>query len=126
MLTIDDLGRRAKTASRELATATAAEKSAALDAMADQVIKAADEILAANAEDMETARDLGIGKALLDRLLLTPDRIAGIVGGLRKVAALPDPVGNQTGGWKMYNGIRLQRVRVPLGVGAGVGVDAKT
>ncbi len=116
MLTIDDLGRGAKAAARELASATAAEKTAALEAMAERVIKAADDILAANAEDMDTARELGIGKALLDRLLLTPDRIAGIVGGLRKVAALPDPVGNQTGGWRMYNGIRLQRVRVPLGV----------
>jgi glutamate-5-semialdehyde dehydrogenase len=65
---------------------------------------------------MGTAREMGIGKALLDRLLLTPERISGIVGGLRKVASLPDPVGNQTGGWKLYNGIRLQRVRVPLGV----------
>jgi glutamate-5-semialdehyde dehydrogenase len=53
---------------------------------------------------------------LLDRQLLTSDRIDGIVGGLRKVAGLPDPVGAETGGWRLYNGVRLQRIRVPLGV----------
>ncbi len=116
MTSIDDLGRRARSAARVLAGATAADKTAALEAMADHVARAAGEILAANSQDMEQARDLGIGAALLDRLALTPERIDGMVGGLRKVAALADPVGNQTGGWRLYNGVRLQRIRVPLGV----------
>jgi glutamate-5-semialdehyde dehydrogenase len=116
MTTIDDLGRRARTAARALAAATAAGKSAALRAMAARITEAAPDILAANSADMDRARELDIGAALLDRLLLTTDRIDGIAGGLRKVADLGDPVGVQTGGWRMYNGIRVQRVRVPLGV----------
>jgi len=116
MSSIEDLGRRARAAAHVLAGATAQTKSAALEAMAEHVLKASDAILAANAADMEEAKRLGIGSALLDRLLLTPERLGGIAGGLRKVAALPDPVGLQTGGWRLYNGIRLQRVRVPLGV----------
>jgi glutamate-5-semialdehyde dehydrogenase len=114
--TIDELGLRARAASRILGTATAAAKSAALEAMAERVTASADEILAANARDMEKARRLDIGAALFDRLRLDRDRIGGIVGGLHKVAALGDPVGTQTGGWRMYNGIRVERVRVPLGV----------
>ncbi len=113
---IDDIGRRARAASRVLATATSDEKNAALHAMADAVEAATAGLLAANAGDMDQARGEGVTGALLDRQLLTEARISGMAGGLRKVAALPDPVGVQTGGWRLYNGVRLQRVRAPLGV----------
>ncbi len=113
---IDDIGRRARAASRVLAGATSDQKNAALHAMAEAVEAATDDLLAANALDMDQARGEGVSGALLDRQLLTPERIAGMANGLRKVAGLPDPVGVQTGGWKLYNGVRLQRIRVPLGV----------
>jgi len=116
MTTIDEYGAAARAAARRLARATAAEKSAALEAMATAVSDAAAAILSANETDMEQGRAEGISPALLDRLLVNQARIDGIVAGLRKVASLPDPVGLQTGGWTMYNGIRLQRVRAPLGV----------
>ncbi len=113
---IDDIGRRARAASRVLATATTDQKNAALAAMAGAVEAAAAELIDANAGDMDQARAEGVSGALLDRQLLTESRIAGMAAGLRKVAALPDPVGVQTGGWRLYNGVRLQRIRAPLGV----------
>lgn len=114
--TIDDYGRRARDAARLLAAATAEQKSAALEAMAARVLAAGPGILAANESDMAQAREEGVSGALLDRQLLDETRLGAIAGGLRKVAGLPDPVGGQTGGWRLYNGVRLQRVRVPLGV----------
>jgi glutamate-5-semialdehyde dehydrogenase len=84
--------------------------------MADEVERRAAIILSANSADMEQARGEGVSGTLLDRLLLTEDRISGMAAGLRSVANLPDPVGMITGGWTLANGIRLQRVRVPLGV----------
>jgi len=109
-------GERARTASRLIAGATAAEKAAALEAMASAVVDARTGILGQNALDMDQAAEEGVSGALLDRQLLTDERIEGIAAGLRKVAGLPDPVGEDTGGWRLYNGIRLQRTRVPLGV----------
>jgi len=116
MITMDDYGRRARAAARALAQEPAARKSAALMAMADAVDAARPDILAANSADMGQGRDEGISAALLDRLLLTEGRVAGMAAGLRKVAALTDPVGVQTGGWRLYNGVRVHRVRTPLGV----------
>jgi glutamate-5-semialdehyde dehydrogenase len=84
--------------------------------MAAAARSAADEILAANAADMDQARSEGIGAALLDRLRLDPARVEGFAAGLDQVAGLPDPVGVLTGGWTLPNGIRLERRRVPLGV----------
>jgi glutamate-5-semialdehyde dehydrogenase len=116
MTTIDDYGRRARGAARRLAQATAAEKSAALLAMAEEIDGARNDVLRANATDMEQGRSEGLSAALLDRLLLTEARMSGVAAGLRKVAALSDPVGVQTGGWRLYNGVRVQRIRSPLGV----------
>jgi len=116
MITMDDYGRRARAAARALAQEPAARKSAALMEMADAVDAARPDILAANSADMGQGRDEGISAALLDRLLLTEGRVAGMAAGLRKVAALTDPVGVQTGGWRLYNGVRVHRVRTPLGV----------
>ena len=114
--TIDELGRRARKAARSLTGVTSRQKSDALDAMAEAVLATSPAILAANETDMDEGRAQGISEALMDRLLLSPARIEAIASGLRKVAALPDPVGLQTAGWTMYNGVRVQRVRVPLGV----------
>lgn len=110
------LGRQAKEASRVVATASTTAKNQALSLMADRLEEAGAGILAANAEDMEQSKSEGISGALLDRLLLTDVRVAGMADGLRQVAGLPDPVGVVTNGWQMYNGIKLQRVRTPLGV----------
>jgi glutamate-5-semialdehyde dehydrogenase len=116
MSSIDDYGEKARTAARALAAATAAQKSSALESMASSVAAAGETILAENALDMDQARDEGVSGALLDRQALSPERLAGIVAGLRKVAGLADPVGSVTGGWRLPNGIRLERHRVPLGV----------
>src|SRR5688500_5737129 len=113
---IADLGRRAKTASRVLATASTAAKDEALNAAADLLEQRASDVLAANAADLEAAAVGGMEAGPLDRLRLTEDRLAGMAGGLRKVAALPDPVGEVLDGWKRPNGLEISRVRVPLGV----------
>ncbi|MCJ7725839.1 MAG: glutamate-5-semialdehyde dehydrogenase [Acidimicrobiia bacterium] len=114
--TIAGYGARARAASLKLAAATTAQKNTALEAMAAAVDADREVLLRENALDMDQAVGEGVGGALLDRQLLTDARIDGMVAGLRKVAGLPDPVGAQTGGWRLYNGIRLQRTRVPLGV----------
>lgn len=108
--------RRAKVAARTLATAHRATKDAALHAIADALVAAAPEIVAANATDLERGRANGTSDALLDRLALDPDRIAGIADALREVAGLPDPVGEVVRGSTLPNGLRLRQVRVPMGV----------
>ena len=113
---INELGRQARAAGRVLAGLTGQTKRELLLAMADEVQQHVSPILSANADDMEQARSEGVSGALLDRLLLTEDRVRAMADGLRSVARLPDPVGMLTGGWTLPNGIRLQRVRVPLGV----------
>lgn len=113
---MDDLGRRAKDAARVLAGLTSKAKTDVLMSMADRVEAAEDDILAANTGDLDRGRDLAIGEALMDRLRLDGARVAGIAAGLRKVADLPDPVGQITGGWRLPNGIQVERFRMPLGV----------
>src|SRR6478736_3420872 len=108
--------RRAKVASRALATATRATKDAALEAMADALVAQADRIIEANAEDVERGRDNDMSPGLLDRLTLTPQRIGAIADALRFVATLPDPVGEVRRGSTLPNGIRLIEKQVPLGV----------
>src|SRR5205085_12184653 len=75
-----------------------------------------DEILEANARDVEAGQDADIGSALLDRLRLTPERIAGIARGVREIASLRDPVGEVLDGFRLPNGLGVRKVRVPLGV----------
>jgi glutamate-5-semialdehyde dehydrogenase len=111
-----DIARRAKVASRALATATRATKDAALLALADALVASSDEIVAANAVDLERGRENGTSPGLLDRLALTPDRIGSIAAALRELAALPDPVGEVVRGSTLPNGLRLRQVRVPMGV----------
>jgi glutamate-5-semialdehyde dehydrogenase len=113
---IDQVGERARAASHELRQSTGATRRQALLQMADALGEAEAGLLEANAGDMDQAASEGISGALIDRLRLTPARIAGMAAGLRTVSSLPDPVGRETGGWVLYNGVRLHRVRVPLGV----------
>ena len=110
------LGARAKAAARPLATASTATKNAALGAAADLLEHRAAEVLAANAVDLAREEAGGMTRGLLDRLRLTEARVAAMAGGLRQVAALPDPVGEITEGWTRPNGLRISKVRVPLGV----------
>ncbi|MCF8606469.1 glutamate-5-semialdehyde dehydrogenase [Gordonia sp. HY442] len=113
---VTGLATAAKKASRSLATLTTAQKDAVLLAAADAIDQAADTILAANADDVARAEEAGTEPSLVDRLRLTPERIEGITGGLRQVAALPDPIGQVVSGKKLPNGLDLRQVRVPLGV----------
>jgi glutamate-5-semialdehyde dehydrogenase len=111
-----DLGRRAQAASRVLATASSAAKNDALLTAADLLADRATDLIATNAADLDAAAADGIDAGPLDRLRLTEARVAGMVAGLRTVAALPDPVGEVLDGWKRPNGLLIERVRVPLGV----------
>src|SRR5690349_11012982 len=84
--------------------------------MADALAKAEASVLEANAEDVTVATAAGTSPALIDRLRLTPDRIAGMVEGLRQLAGLPDPVGDVVRGWTTPGGVEIRQVRVPFGV----------
>lgn len=106
----------AKQAAAELAVTGTAVKNAALLAMAETLLAEREQILAANAVDMERAAAKGMKSSMLDRLRLTEERIAGMADGLRQVAALPDPVGNVLDGKTLPNGLSITKVRVPLGV----------
>jgi glutamate-5-semialdehyde dehydrogenase len=110
------LGARAKAASRVLAAASTAQKDAALRVAADLLEARTDELIAANAADLDRAERAGVSPTVSDRLRLTPARVAGMAGGLRQVATLADPVGEIVDGWVRPNGLRIRRVRVPLGV----------
>lgn len=103
-------------ASLTLAQLSSADKAALLEAMASALETEQDAILSANEQDLQAAREKDIGSAMLDRLMLNPERIAGIAAALREVAALPDPVGQVTRSDTRPNGIQVSKVRVPLGV----------
>lgn len=111
-----ELGRRAKIASRALARSSSSQKDAALRAAADLLEARCDEILEANALDVSAAEADGVSPTVIDRLRLTAARVASMSAGLRQVAGLPDPVGEVLDGWERPNGLRISRVRVPLGV----------
>jgi len=108
--------RRARLAAGELVLLRRAEKDRALLAMAEALRANVAEILAANAEDIRAGQEAGMASALVDRLTLTEARVAGIAGGLAKVAGLPDPVGEVVRGSTLANGLALRQVRVPMGV----------
>ena len=113
---IHTIGRRAREASRALARLTATQKNKILIAMADELVVRSPEILAANAEDTAAAEKNSLTRAAIDRLRLTPDRISGMADGIRQVAALEDPVGEILRDWTRPNGIRIQKIRTPIGV----------
>ena len=113
---IPDLARRAKGASRALAVASTAEKDAVLLAAADLLVARADSIIDANGADVARAEAGGMDAPLVDRLRLDLGRVEAMASGLRQVAALRDPVGEIIQGWVRPNGLRIEQVRVPLGV----------
>jgi glutamate-5-semialdehyde dehydrogenase len=110
------MGQQARAAARALAGTVPARIDAALNAMAAELLAAQDGILAANATDVAAARSAGQTAAFLDRLTLDPKRLAACAEGLRKVAALPHPLGEVLREWTQPNGLKFAKVRVPLGV----------
>ena len=110
------IGRQAREASRPLAIATAERKHAALVSMASAIVAHKDEILAANALDLENARETGVAASFLDRLTLTENRVLDMANAIRAIADLPDPVGHIIAEWDRPNGLHIERVRTPLGV----------
>ena len=116
MSTVADLADRAKVASRSLARLSTKKKNALLLTVAEQLEAREKEILQANRGDVQAAKEAGLSGALLDRLELNPKRFAEMVEGVRKVAALSDPVGEVLRKWKQPNGLEISKVRVPLGL----------
>lgn len=110
------MGKAAREASYALAVAPTALKNDALLAMANELEAQQDVILAANAKDIEAGRAAGLTDAMLDRLFLNESRLAGIIGDVRKVVTLDDPVGSEIDSRVLDNGMRLSRRRVPIGV----------
>jgi glutamate-5-semialdehyde dehydrogenase len=113
---VAELGLRVKVASRVLATASTEQKNAALVAAAELLVARSGSILRANQIDVARAESEGVSATVVDRLRLTPARIESMASGLRQVAGLPDPVGEVLDGWVRPNGLKIRRVRVPLGV----------
>jgi glutamate-5-semialdehyde dehydrogenase len=111
-----EIGARAKAAARTLALAPAAQKDGALAAIANAIRARKEQILAANAEDLAAARGAGTTPAFVDRLALDTKRVEAMAAGVEVVRRLPDPVGAVTEAWTRPNGMRIERVRVPLGV----------
>ena len=114
------LADRSRTAARRLARANRAWKDRALRLIAQNVTAGQDAILAANARDVAAGRENGTSAAMLDRLSLTPDRIAALAAALENLAGLPDPVGSVARGQTLPNGLRLRQVHVPMGVVAAI------
>lgn len=110
------IGRRARAAARPLAVATAERKYAALVGMAQALAKREQEILDANAVDMDNGEEAGLANSFLDRLRLTTARIRAMADGIRAIAELRDPVGEVIAEWDRPNGLHIERVRTPLGV----------
>jgi glutamate-5-semialdehyde dehydrogenase len=113
---MDGIGRAALEAARVLALARTDVKNAALQSAANSLRARAPQVLAANAKDMAAAEAAGLGGAMRDRLKLDAARIEAMAAGVEQIAALPDPVGTVAAEWVRPNGLRIQRVRVPLGV----------
>lgn len=113
---LQEKGRLAKEASYQLAVLTTAQKNKGLLAMADALEQACPDILAANEQDMQRAREKGQPQAFLDRLLLTESRVQDMADGLRAVAELPDPVGHVEEMWLNKDNLQIGKVAVPLGV----------
>ena len=111
-----ELGEKARAATQALADATTEAKNAALDAVADAINAKRAEILEANARDVAAAKERGRPEAFIDRLTLNEKRIASIIDSLKVIRDLPDPVGSVIDEWERPNGLRIARVRVPLGV----------
>lgn len=115
-MTIREQALAAAAAARELSAVSTAVKNQALLNMAEALVREQEAILAENEKDMTAGREKGMKESFLDRLLLTPARVADMAAGLRQVATLPDPVGEIIGGSTLPNGLTVTKIRVPLGV----------
>jgi len=113
---MERMGRAARAAAQVLEACAAEQKNRALRAAATHLKARSATLLAANARDMGAARERGLSKAMLDRLALNDERVQAMARGLEDIAALADPIGTVLAQWSRPNGMRIQRVRVPLGV----------
>jgi glutamate-5-semialdehyde dehydrogenase len=113
---VEETVAKARVASREIANLDTVKKDAALCLMAERLVKSSDYLQGENEKDLAAGRKAKLTPALLDRLTLTESRIDGMAEGLEQIAALPDPVGKLLDGWTRPNGLRIQQVRVPIGV----------
>jgi glutamate-5-semialdehyde dehydrogenase len=113
---VEEVCAQAKDASRRLATLDAATKDAALRAVAHDLEARVDEIIEANAGDLEAGRAAGLTDALIDRLALDAERVRAMAAGVRAIVELDDPVGEELEARTLYNGLELRKIRVPLGV----------
>ena len=116
MTAIEEMGARAKEAAKTLRITDPETKTKALELMADRLMDNKEAILSANAVDLAEAEKNGMAKAMMDRLLLTDERLEGMASALRDVAAWPDPVGKVTEDYTRPNGLRIQKISIPLGV----------
>jgi glutamate-5-semialdehyde dehydrogenase len=114
--TMSELGRNARSALPGLAAAGSERRNAGLLACANAILGGADTILDANRGDLQRARDKNLGRAMIDRLALDAQRLQAVAAGLEAIAELPDPLGRVLAGWQRPNGLRIERVSVPLGV----------
>jgi glutamate-5-semialdehyde dehydrogenase len=114
--TMQELGRRARAAQKQLAATSGAQRAAALSTAAAELEQRQTEILAANRRDVERAIERGLPAAMLDRLRLDEVRLASVSDALRSIAAMPDPLGRVLAAWERPNGLEIQRISVPLGV----------
>lgn len=121
---LEEMGKAARQASYQLATLSAAEKNRVLLIIADMLEQFSEEIITANNDDMDAARQAQISESILDRLLLTPSRLAAIANDVRQICRLEDPIGKVIDGGIMDSGLKLERRRVPLGV-VGVIYEAR-
>ncbi len=113
---LNRIGENARAASRELAGLSGAARDRGLEAIAQGLLDAREDILAANEEDLKAGQSSGMRDAMQDRLRLTPERIAGMAAGIREIIALPDPIGRTLSGTTAPNGLKIRKVTVPLGV----------
>ena len=113
---IQEIGAKARVAARALATLSAEGRNGILRAMADELLARTPQLLEANAQDLAGASEHGLNKAAIDRLRLTETRIAAMAADIRQVAQLADPVGQTISEWKRPNGLRIAKVRTPIGV----------
>ena len=110
------VGLQARAAARSLAVTSTEQKNQALAAMADKINQSSDEILSANALDVDNMQSKQLSNAFIDRGTLTKERIKDIVSGIKSILALEDPIGSTIASWTRPNGLKINRVRTPLGV----------
>lgn len=115
MITVEEAGKRAKEASKSVMLRSNDEKNEALMLIADYLVEAKDEIIEENKKDLAASREKGMKESLIDRLMLNEDRIKNLAASVREITLLSDPIGEVTEQWSRPNGLRLKKVRVPMG-----------